>query len=301
MKEEKGDIERLIQEKLNGVQAPVNPELWAGIAQKIATPTASSGFSTFLSKGALIKLVTAVLLVSGLVVVTYYEFGKDDKKGSPEQEMVQSAPVDSQKKQNELQTEVQTQASIELSSQLRDSSAVEKFIVNKREKPAIVFQPTQQNTDVKEQSQASTRTITSELPKEETAEVVEKTEDKVTKETNGEQENVVVDRSTEAIETEAQQEHLRGEITLFPNVFSPNNDGSNDFLIIQSKNLEDFTVVVLDSTGLVVFNNSDPNFKWNGRGVNGELVPSGKYILYVVAKDANGQSVSQSGSLLITH
>src|SRR5690606_5690634 len=58
----------------------------------------------------------------------------------------------------------------------------------------------------------------------------------------------------QAEETKAKS-YTIGEL---PNVFTPNGDGSNDFLFIESEGLEDFTIVVLDSKQRSIFESNDP-------------------------------------------
>ena len=84
-----------------------------------------------------------------------------------------------------------------------------------------------------------------------------------------------------------------------PNVFTPNGDGSNDLLFIESELLTEFSVVVLDLNNQVIFKSSDPNFKWDGRMLNGDIAPSGTYVYYVTAIDQFGNAVQKHSSLRI--
>jgi len=66
-----------------------------------------------------------------------------------------------------------------------------------------------------------------------------------------------------------------------PNTFSPNGDGMNDFYQVQGNfnNISNFSAIVYNRWGQVVYSSSDHNFQWNGEH-GGHIVPGGVY--YVV-------------------
>ncbi|MBK7869791.1 MAG: gliding motility-associated C-terminal domain-containing protein [Saprospiraceae bacterium] len=52
---------------------------------------------------------------------------------------------------------------------------------------------------------------------------------------------------------------------IFPNAFTPNNDGRNDtFDVISNCTLQDFMIKIYNRWGQLVFEADDPNFFWNG-------------------------------------
>lgn len=78
-------------------------------------------------------------------------------------------------------------------------------------------------------------------------------------------------------------------IKRYVNVFTPNGDNTNDYFELESEGLQDFSVVVFDPKGDVVFKSSDPKFRWDGRDLRtGEIVPSGNYMYMVSAYDSEG-------------
>lgn len=106
-------------------------------------------------------------------------------------------------------------------------------------------------------------------------------------------ENPVVLKTTIQIE-------IKGKITLLPNVFSPNNDGSNDFFFIESEGLKEFSIVVMDQSGQVIFESDSPEFKWNGiERSTGVIVPTGNYFYLITAKDEFGNSISAHQKLQV--
>ncbi|MEN9744118.1 MAG: hypothetical protein RLZZ65_1923 [Bacteroidota bacterium] len=86
-----------------------------------------------------------------------------------------------------------------------------------------------------------------------------------------------------------------------PNVFTPNQDGQNDFLAIDwgTENITDFSVVVLNRENGIAYQSSNPNFEWDGTDQGGEKL-KGTFI-YFVTGTLNGQKWQQSGSLQIIY
>jgi gliding motility-associated-like protein len=63
-----------------------------------------------------------------------------------------------------------------------------------------------------------------------------------------------------------------------PNVFSPNNDGSNDVFTINPVNAISLDMVILNRWGNVVYESSDVNGTWNGKNKNtGSMCTPGTY------------------------
>ena len=83
------------------------------------------------------------------------------------------------------------------------------------------------------------------------------------------------------------------------NVFTPNGDGTNDFLSIQSEGLQDFSVVILNQANKIVYQSTDSKFSWDGKLVSGDDAPAGNYIYFVTAKSPTGKSIQQSSTLFI--
>lgn len=69
------------------------------------------------------------------------------------------------------------------------------------------------------------------------------------------------------------------------NVFTPNNDGVNDFWNPSYSGLEDFTVIVLDRWGTEMYSGRKNDVGWNGKMKNGENGPAGVYFYYLQLKD----------------
>lgn len=78
-------------------------------------------------------------------------------------------------------------------------------------------------------------------------------------------------------------------IKRYVNVFTPNGDGKNDYFELESYNLKDFSVVIFNPSGDIVFQSKDASFRWDGRDMRtGELVKSGNYMYMVSSYDTEG-------------
>jgi gliding motility-associated-like protein len=81
-----------------------------------------------------------------------------------------------------------------------------------------------------------------------------------------------------------------------PNVFTPNNDNTNDFFVIDNLLLYDYRPVVIKNRwGKTVFQSSQYNNDWDGKNV-----PDGVYF-GVVSIEMNNQIVSYSFNVTILH
>lgn len=89
-------------------------------------------------------------------------------------------------------------------------------------------------------------------------------------------------------------------IGFFPNVFTPNNDGANDCLPINSMaRLLSVDFVVFNRWGDKVFETTNTNLCWRGITNNGEELPVGVYYYILNGKTECDQSVNFHGSITI--
>jgi len=74
------------------------------------------------------------------------------------------------------------------------------------------------------------------------------------------------------------------EDLIFPDAFSPNGDGINDFIQIQSSGMNQFSLQIFDRWGNKLFESNKPGLHWDGRTASGELVPAGTYFVLLRAE-----------------
>lgn len=84
----------------------------------------------------------------------------------------------------------------------------------------------------------------------------------------------------------------------FPNAFSPNGDGQNDFFYLPNGGWATLEVRIFDRWGKEVFFSEDPDFKWDGR-VRGLDAPEGVFVFVVRAQDVKGNRFERSGSVTL--
>ena len=70
-------------------------------------------------------------------------------------------------------------------------------------------------------------------------------------------------------------------LRLFPDVFTPNSDGTNDSFYVEIDKPEVFQLIVRTKQGMILFNTLDVNEKWDGK-FNGIELPNGEYIASLV-------------------
>lgn len=86
---------------------------------------------------------------------------------------------------------------------------------------------------------------------------------------------------------------IEGMFTRLPNVFTPNNDGDNDYFYIGSEGLVEFQLTVFDNEHQLVYQTTSPDFSWNGVNQRtGQLVLHGRYYYTIAAKDAQGNTIN---------
>lgn len=83
------------------------------------------------------------------------------------------------------------------------------------------------------------------------------------------------------------------------NVFSPNGDGKNDTWIAkQTYDYEEFSMVIYNRWGQLVFESDNPFFAWDGNDLNGNALPDGTYFYIARLKDLENTD-EQKGTVTI--
>ncbi len=101
----------------------------------------------------------------------------------------------------------------------------------------------------------------------------------------------------------------RDNEVFMPNIFSPNADGTNDYIFPVSKNGLSYhinTYSIFDRWGEMVYEKSDfyiggevsPNIGWNGT-FRGKQVPQGVYVYYIEIINENGEITKKYGDITL--
>lgn len=70
-----------------------------------------------------------------------------------------------------------------------------------------------------------------------------------------------------------------------PNIFSPNNDGVNDFFFLSYDGTQNFSIRIFNRWGVEQFQSDFTGFSWDGRTSSGERVPAGVYFYILTIGD----------------
>lgn len=85
----------------------------------------------------------------------------------------------------------------------------------------------------------------------------------------------------------------------FPNAFSPDNDGVNDYFGVVGMNAEFYNLKIYNKWGELLFDTSNTNEKWDGTH-KGKSVNEGVYVYTMTAKEKySGKQISRSGTVTL--
>ena len=90
---------------------------------------------------------------------------------------------------------------------------------------------------------------------------------------------------------------------LAPTAFTPNGDNKNDYFIPEALRLMevDFTMVVYDKSGKMMYQTNNVNQPWDGTNMNdNSIAEDGAYVWTVQFKNANGEIEYYEGHVIIT-
>ena len=298
--EGKDAIKELFSQKLGNHEVPVNPELWSSIASQIPSITAAS---TAAASG--VSLATKILIgisVAASLTAGIYFLQTEDK--NPTEKSVPETTLPTEVKQK-VNSESKTEMSSSVKSENPIPSSNSKEIVKNESSKEI--EP--KNTLISAETDPVLTTEKGIIQTNASTEIktineVVKTENKVQEvakvnETKG---NLPSSTSNPSIQNNSSVLPKESGIQLtLPNVFTPNGDGTNDYLEMRIDGVSEFSVVVLDENGKVVYQSQEPDFKWDAFLPNGDKAPQGSYVYYITGKDSEGKLVSKHSRLTIKY
>lgn len=276
-------IKELFKNKLEHVEISVRPELWNNIASSIGTSTSTVTTSSLFSVSKLI--ITSLTLVS-LCVLTYY-ITVDDSTTEIESK---SRNVSSNKVINNTFT---VQKDSKKTNVLTKNLVASKSLVIQKDSLIIA---TLLSSSISENTIVQTN-LPIDNNHSSSIDLIE------IKDSNYSLDLPVV-KTEEPLQTESHQTDLvviDSKDFVFPNVFTPNNDGSNDKFELNSINLSDFSIVILNAKNETIYQSTTIDFSWDGRLQNGELVPAGRYIYYIVGQLPDGKPYTKINPLSIIY
>lgn len=271
----KDEIQNLFSDKLGGFEVKVNPELWGNIACQIGAGTTVAATGMSLTTKIIIGLSTAsVITIVSFVALT------SDKEEEPKKEVAQIEVVKESKPAVEFEKTIVVELIVE-------NAAVETPIDEPSETPADILLFVEPTFTPFEPITPEQRVIMQADPVHNVFEAQIKLPSPNVSNPTVEVDPVLEVTRKEDIITE---ESTKIKV-VFPNVFTPNNDGANDLLFISNPEELDedgFVLQIVDNAFKTVFTSTDPSFEWNGTDLGGEPAKNGHYIAIITSKDKNG-------------
>jgi gliding motility-associated-like protein len=93
---------------------------------------------------------------------------------------------------------------------------------------------------------------------------------------------------------------LKEAVLFLPNAFSPNGDGKNDSFGPIGKVPHEFSMLIYNRFGEMVFKSNNTESRWNGR-LRGAMQPSGSFTYTVQYRDTKQQIQYRKGIILLLH
>lgn len=265
----KDEIQNLFSEKLGGYEAKVNPQMWGKVASQIGAGSAATATGMALTTKFIIGLGAAsVVAVSAFLVL-------DTKEEATKEVAVVQQQIES--KTETIKKGGATTNSVEPSNNVVNDIPVTPLISGGTDVAVSDSLPFSIEQDHIRIDDDPLKVI-----------VEEEAEPMLGAPTGYSYPEVDVDPIKIKIEDQITEESFEIDIK-FPNVFTPNRDGVNDFLFISNtEGLGEFEIVIRDENNNKVYASSDINFKWDGTNLGGEMVKEGHYVAFVTGKDTRG-------------
>lgn len=90
-----------------------------------------------------------------------------------------------------------------------------------------------------------------------------------------------------------------GKLLYIPDVITPNNDGTNDMFYIESENIAEMNVRIVNQNNVLQYETNDIDFLWDGVTVKGVIADQGSYMLIIKAIDIDGFPIQKTMPLTI--
>lgn len=106
-------------------------------------------------------------------------------------------------------------------------------------------------------------------------------------------------KGKDVVETQEVTIQATSSIDRVPNAFTPNGDHKNDFFMIFMTEIETFAITIRGQQGEVIFQSTDPDFRWYGTYPSGERVENGTYTYEFFARGTDGSEFPKSGTIRV--
>jgi gliding motility-associated-like protein len=306
---DKDEIKELFREKLQSHEVMPGKGVWTNVSASLTNSAVAT--SSGVGAASLLKVAAAVVGITGLGVATYFIVQENQVSIEKElptislktEEIKETKELDSQNSQD-IQTEnVSSNAIIPpVDVPFIDDTEFSSEDVAVEERNTDITsdetQSAQEPLSINSETEESQETVTSNGNESITEQAVIVEEPVI--------ENVLTPTAPEVVEPvqeEMEDETIveQEEVITLPNVFTPNNDGVNDYFEIAISDKSDFQIIVINQSNSVVFQSNSVNFRWDGRLQSGDPAPAGNYVYFISAKTLSGNDFVKSSALRIEH
>lgn len=309
---DKDEIKELFREKLQSHEVMPGKGVWTNVSASLTNSAVAT--SSGVAASSLLKVAVAVVGITGLGVATYFIVQENEISVEKElstisvktEEIKDTKELDSQNSPD-IQTEnVSSNAIIPPVDApiIGDTEFSSEDVASGQRNMEVTSdetQLTQAPLSINSETEESQETVTSNGNESITEQPVILEEPVIENVINSTEPEVIepVQEEIEEMEDETIVEEEE-EITL-PNVFTPNDDGVNDYFKIAISDKSDFQIIVINQSNSVVFQSNSVNFRWDGRLQSGEPAPAGNYVYFISAKTLSGHDFVKSSALRIEH
>lgn len=305
---EQNNIEELFRDKLQNIEADPGINAWANVQAGLSTVPATVVSTSYWASTVIVAVTITAIAVGG-----YFFFNKEGEKKNKNIESPIIQPTESSvqektmnetgnldpkdiEKVNDSNKEASTTKE-EVSPTLEknaNNSLIEKKETRIIENENSVSEISEKTIDeIIAEHQASLNLNGNSIDNDENSNVSEESTDHLKannlKKTTPTEDSDYSDKNSSDGLTEKEQNKLITDLVIFPNVFSPNGDGSNDIFVIDMENsipIDNIKVSIFDKTGKLVNEWSGLYNGWDGKYKDGSIAKKDSYIYKaIILKD----------------
>lgn len=277
-------IKELFKDSLENLETPVRPELWNAVASSISASSAPVVGSTIFSASKLIIASITLLTIGGFTY--YFSINTTPQKTLGSSQMINKL---SNVEVNQVSRNEKTPVKTHRSNIKINNSIIHQDLSNQTN--LLPIDDLVNTANITPVVSNSNNPVLDNRPSELASNVIEQKSNQIPVSTS------LIEETNQSINNIETTDHQ----FVLPNVFTPNNDGTNDKFEISGINLSDFSLVIINSKNETVFQATDILFSWDGRLPNGELVSPGNYIYYIVGKTASKAAYTKIKQLTIIY
>jgi gliding motility-associated-like protein len=277
-------IKELFKDSLENLETLVRPELWNAVASSISASSAPVVGSTIFSASKLIIASITLLTIGGFTY--YFSINTTPQKTLGSSQMINKL---SNVEVNQVSRNEKTPVKTHRSNIKINNSIIHQDLSNQTS--LLPIEDLVNTVNITPGVSNSNNPVLDNRPSELASNVIEKKSNQIPVSTS------LIEETNQSINNIETTDHQ----FVLPNVFTPNNDGTNDKFEISGINLSDFSLVIINSKNETVFQATDILFSWDGRLPNGELVSPGNYIYYIVGKTASKAAYTKIKQLTIIY